>query len=111
MQTGSDRHEYASGNNPTPLWSNDSMDGPVTTLVIPTAGEHTINLWVREDGVIVDRFLLTLDAAFTPTGDGPAESPRVPPSELSGTVWDELNGDGTRDAGEPGLAGVTILSR
>ena len=30
------------------------------------------------------------------------------PSELHGTVWNDLDGDGTRDAGEPGLAGVTI---
>jgi lysophospholipase L1-like esterase len=40
-----------------------------------SAGVHTINVWMREDGAIVDRLLLTpLSAA--PTGDGPAESVR-----------------------------------
>jgi YVTN family beta-propeller protein len=28
--------------------------------------------------------------------------------EIHGTKWSDLDGDGTRDAGEPGLAGVTI---
>ncbi len=41
-------------------------------LIIP-AGEHTINVWMREDGTIVDRLLFT-PSSFRPSGDGPAES-------------------------------------
>ena len=39
------------------------------------AGVHTINVWMREDGAIVDRLLLT-PLASVPSADGPAESPR-----------------------------------
>jgi len=46
-----------------------------TQLTIP-AGVHTFNIWMREDGTIVDRIILTTDSTYTPTGDGPAESPR-----------------------------------
>jgi hypothetical protein len=40
-----------------------------------SAGVHTINIWMREDGSIVDRVLLTPQSTV-PTGDGPAESTR-----------------------------------
>jgi hypothetical protein len=46
-------------------------------LVVTNAGEHTITLFMREDGFLADKILLTRDAAFTPTGQGPAESARV----------------------------------
>ena len=44
---------------------------------ITTTGIHTVNFWMREDGQIVDKILITTNAAFTPTGAGPAESARV----------------------------------
>ena len=43
-------------------------------ITVP-AGVHTINVWMREDGGIVDRVLLT-PLSTTPTGDGPPESSR-----------------------------------
>ena len=54
--------------------------GPFT---IAEAGVHTINLWMREDGTIIDRLLVTSDDSYVPTsevhgatgdviGDGPA---------------------------------------
>jgi hypothetical protein len=48
---------------------------------VPSAGLHTFNFWMREDGTIADKFILTTDSAFTPTGTGPAESSRgtLPP--------------------------------
>src|SRR5688500_17049815 len=46
-------------------------------LEITQAGIHTVNLWMREDGQIVDKMLITTDPNFVPTGAGPAESPRV----------------------------------
>jgi lysophospholipase L1-like esterase len=45
-----------------------------TQLAVP-AGVHTINVWMREDGTIVDRLLLT-PASTVPSGNGPAESSR-----------------------------------
>ncbi len=45
-------------------------------VAIPSAGEHTVQLWMREDGLRVDRLLLAQSASFTPTGSGPAATPR-----------------------------------
>ncbi|CAN0361974.1 unnamed protein product, partial [Phaeothamnion confervicola] len=54
-------------------WRNKSG---TAVIQVPSAGVHTINLWMREDGASVDRILLTTNTGLTPTGDGPAESPR-----------------------------------
>jgi len=37
---------------------------------------HTINVWMREDGAVVDRFIITSDPKWSPKGNGPPESPR-----------------------------------
>ena len=37
------------------------------TVNVGSAGVHTFNLWMREDGTMVDYFILTRDAAFIPT--------------------------------------------
>jgi len=47
------------------------------TINVTSPGLHTIDVWAREDGVYVDKILLTTDANFDPTGTGPAESGRV----------------------------------
>jgi hypothetical protein len=57
-------------------WSNATMDGTRATLNIATPGLHTINLWMREDGFRADKILLTTTSGYTPSGTGPAESPR-----------------------------------
>jgi hypothetical protein len=44
------------------------------TLAIP-AGTHTVTLWMRENGAVVDKLVLK-DNTTLPTGTGPAESPR-----------------------------------
>jgi hypothetical protein len=41
-----------------------------------TTGLHTISVKQREDGTKLDKLILTRDTAFTPSGTGPAESPR-----------------------------------
>ena len=38
-------------------WTRDTMDGPVATFNVPSAGVHTINLWMREDGLSVDKLV------------------------------------------------------
>ena len=58
-------------------WRNTTSDGPPATIDIPSAGVHTVNLWMREDGVVVDRILLTPETSFSPSGTGPNESGRV----------------------------------
>jgi lysophospholipase L1-like esterase len=58
-----------------------------------SAGVHTINVWMREDGAIVDRIFLT-PLSTVPTGDGPAESTRGGGSTLPLTE-DFSDGDAT----------------
>lgn len=55
-------------------WTNLTMDGHAATLVVPAPGIRSMHLWMREDGIRVDRILLTQNSNFTPTGLGPAES-------------------------------------
>ena len=51
-------------------WSNGTMDGHAATVNVASAGTHTLNLWMREDGARVDRIFLTKDANYTPAGFG-----------------------------------------
>ncbi len=52
-------------------WSNATRDGSRATLAIPSAGIHSVNLWMREDGLAVDKIILTNDPAYQPGGTGP----------------------------------------
>jgi lysophospholipase L1-like esterase len=60
-----------------------------------SAGSHTLEIGYREDGTILDKFVIQLDSLATPTGDGPAESsqnqgsndqPPSAPSSLNASV-------------------------
>lgn len=55
-------------------WTNTTMDGHAATFSVPGAGIHSLHLWMREDGIRVDRILLTQNSNYTPSGQGPAES-------------------------------------
>jgi hypothetical protein len=54
-------------------WEKDSA-----TVTINSTGYHTFNIWMREDGVIVDKVVLTTNSSYSLTGTntGPAESSR-----------------------------------
>jgi hypothetical protein len=57
-------------------WSwanNDGQNNPVT-IEITEPGVHTLHLWMREDGLRLDRILLTIDSGYNPVGSGPPES-------------------------------------
>jgi len=56
-------------------WSRRTMAN-VNGSIDVTAGLHSLNLWMREDGAIVDRILLTPDAKFVPKDQGPPETSR-----------------------------------
>ena len=103
-------------------WSKQTMDGPVATVNITTTGTHTLNLWMREDGLVVDKLLLTTNASYIPSGTGVPESPgdttasdtAIPsvPSGLSGTALDtsriDLSWSASTDQGGSGLAGYWV---
>lgn len=58
-------------------WRRSTMDGPVAMIVVGSPGVHSFHLWMREDGFIVDKILLTTSSSYIPSGMGPPESPRV----------------------------------
>jgi hypothetical protein len=68
-------------------WSNAKRDtggsscgvNGTITINVPSAGRHIVMVFQREDGMELDRFILTTDPNFTPDGAGPAESPRLNP--------------------------------
>ncbi|GIK42475.1 MAG: hypothetical protein BroJett011_63080 [Chloroflexota bacterium] len=55
-------------------WANASTNSEQATLVVSTPGPYTLTLWMREDGLRLDRLLLSTDPTYLPSGDGPAES-------------------------------------
>ncbi|HJZ94192.1 MAG TPA: PQQ-dependent sugar dehydrogenase [Gemmataceae bacterium] len=57
-------------------WVRNTLDHSVATIDVTTPGIHTVNVWMREDGAVVDKLLLATNPDFVPTGTGPAESPR-----------------------------------
>jgi hypothetical protein len=66
--------------------NGNGVAGSVAQVNIVTPGRHILNIWMREDGIKLDRFLFTTDAAFTLTTSeaGPAASARsADPSKLS----------------------------
>jgi len=76
-------------------WTNVNTKGRDVTIGVTTTGAHTVNLWMNEDGIIVDKILLTTDPAFVPEGTGPSESPR-----LNGQVAMKNGGDPAHKAEE-----------
>ena len=65
-------------------WANMLKSGlGRAELVVPSAGLHTVNLWMREDGAAVDKIVLTSRSDYVPEGLGPDTSPRELPPEPS----------------------------
>ena len=56
-------------------WASRRMDGAIATIEVTSAGVHTVNVWMREDGLRLDRLVLTMSDT-APSGSGPAVSPR-----------------------------------
>ncbi len=46
------------------------------TVNVSSTGPHSVNIWMREDGSTIDKIVLTTSSGYTPSGAGPAESPR-----------------------------------
>lgn len=55
-------------------WVNKNFVGIPATINVHVPGLHTLHLWQREDGVRVDKILLTTDNNYTPLGEGLVES-------------------------------------
>ena len=58
-------------------WEKETMDGPRATIYVPSAGIHTVDVWMREDGFRLDKLIVAKSSSYTPSGSGPAESQRI----------------------------------
>ncbi|HVN86257.1 MAG TPA: SdrD B-like domain-containing protein [Candidatus Binatia bacterium] len=101
------------------VWTNTTTGiGSVNTITISSAGLHTISVWAREAGHRFDGFFLTsTSVGTTPSGGIPNGAAVVDPTVCScpsgtvgGYVYRDYNADGTRDALEPGVGGVTVTA-
>lgn len=45
-------------------------------IAVPSAGVHTVTVWMREDGLSLDRLLLTAKTSYVPSGTGPVATQR-----------------------------------
>lgn len=79
-------------------------------ITIP-AGAHTINVWMREDGTVFDRLILT-PSSSQPSGNGPAESNRDGESsdDSSGDSSDNSSGDASGGSSNDSSLGSATLS-
>lgn len=65
------------------------------------AGEHVVQISMREDGVELDKWLLTTDPDYQPDGFGPeprVRSGRLPPTQEAGADYQETGGPPTPPA-------------
>jgi len=81
-------------------WSRTTASGPVATLNVVDAGVNMINFWMREDGFAFDKFVITNDPDFVPTGFGPQATDGTviffspnDDSETDAVFADETTGD------------------
>lgn len=100
----SDRIELPSSLN----WSEDTMDGVVARVEVDLPGLHTVNVWMREDGAVIDKLVMTTNANYSISGQGPAESPRGRPPVADvgipddGSVGAPVSFDGSGSLDEDG---------
>jgi hypothetical protein len=95
------------------------QNGPAGRLAfnVSTAGRRTLNVWMREDGVAVDKIIVTRNASYVPSGAGAAVTP-MPSSggaagmgsagaAAGGSGGAGAGGSGGTQAGAGGSAGAT----
>ena len=102
-----------------------SAGGTSTSCAIasmPSGGAATLRIPVLVVGTPANGTVLSNTATIVTTGSGDTDGGAVPnagnnfatgtitvqTATLSGRVYDDLNGNGQADAGEPGIAGVTL---
>ena len=94
VHMGLDGVEVSSAGNIvfSPAGSYQWVGGPgVASFDVTTLGVHSVNVWMRESGFIIDKIVITPNAGYVqPSGSGPAESPRDSVF-ASGLFSDEFN--------------------
>ena len=78
-----------SGWNNNYQWSNNRYQQPGPSRVnVTSTGPHTLNIWVREDGLIIDKIVLTSNPDFTLSGNEPG-----PPESFWGAILNAYDPD------------------
>jgi len=72
-------------------WGSNSTTGGRVTVNVTTPGEHTLNLWMREDGVAIDKIIVADTIGYTPTGSGSDQTTRT---SVTGGIDTIDGGDG-----------------
>jgi regulation of enolase protein 1 (concanavalin A-like superfamily) len=77
------------------VWTSSRVDATVdigpARFDVAAVGDHVVNVWMREDGLVVDKILITTNPNYTPTDAGPAESPlATPPPRIQDSGADGL---------------------
>ena len=95
-------------------WSNLPQSGSAAPSInVSSTGNHTVDLWMREDGLRIDRVILTTDATFSPTTGNAWHIPnspeatggatmRTPLNPMAGTAVTIYNGSQFQGSGNPG---------
>ncbi|WP_165869126.1 DUF11 domain-containing protein, partial [Thiogranum longum] len=109
LHAGLDGQEFGSGKNlrgsglGSYIWISTKANGARSTLNIPAPGEHTVNVWMRESGFVVDKVVLTTDVAFDPStingGLGPAESSQGSPTSADLAVTKGVDNSNPAEGG------------
>jgi len=56
-------------------WSNTQQSTKAVIVIqVANVGVHTLNLWMRESGMVIDKLVLTTDPSYVPNSTGPIES-------------------------------------
>ena len=102
-----------SGWNGNHQWSGNQMSGPASFFEVENAGVHTVNIWMREDGLAIDKLVLTTNPDFTLSDDepGPPESGRGPRVAATGANPPDGATDVPRDVVLSWTPGVSTVAR
>jgi hypothetical protein len=61
------------------VWLKTTLDASApATFEVTAPGLQSVNVWMREDGFIIDKIVITTNPDLTPTDLGPAESALAP---------------------------------
>ncbi len=82
-------------------WAGEVSGTPVT-VVVDEPGRHVLNLWMREDGVAVDKVVMAMVGAAAPTGQGPDAQELMTNTAPRPQVGTWLRSDGMLDVAATG---------
>jgi hypothetical protein len=74
--TNAEKVQFGGSGTTSWMWVGTNRSGARATINVSATGPRTVNVWMREDGVSIDKIVLTKSSTFTPTGTGPAASTR-----------------------------------